>query len=51
MVQIPPLEGVVVQATLEEFAVLTVVFLLIELDLIPGEKADKEWRRRLMLFP
>lgn len=41
---IPPLEGVVVQASSEEFAALTLrfffVFFLQELDLFPGEKPD-----------
>ncbi len=40
MVPIPPLEGVVVQASSEEFTVLTLGFAIIELDLIPGEKPD-----------
>lgn len=39
---IPPLEGVVVQASSEEFAALTsrFFFFVQELDLIPGEKPD-----------
>lgn len=41
MVLIPPLEGAVGQGSLEEFAVLTSRFTIIELDLIPGVKSDK----------
>lgn len=41
MVFIPPLEGAVGQASLEEFAVLTLGFIIIELDLIPGGESDK----------
>lgn len=44
VVLIPPLEGVVVQATLEGFGVLTAGFIVIELDLIPGEKHDKRMK-------
>lgn len=44
VVLIPPLEGVVVQATLEGFAALTAGFIVKELDLIPGEKHDKRMK-------
>lgn len=42
MVLILPLEGVVVQAHLEEFAAVTSGFIILELDLISGEKPDEE---------
>lgn len=41
VVLIPPLEGVVVQASLEDFAVLTSGFTIIELNLTPGGRPDK----------
>lgn len=41
VVLISHLEGVVVQASLEQFAVLTSWFTIIVLNLTPGEKPDK----------